>query len=186
MYNKFLKVPFALYLVACIWTYNVLRTSFVRFVPSTTREFPLIPSTLHLFRTRGETLFHRLSRDASVSDISWNFWNFSTNDICIFANNSSKQNARTSSMQERSFPTNFLEMRVNQSNPSRIIWTIFAISLDEAVARRSFRKRNKTRTSERLAWSSIRGSWNTEKRIAGVGRGEQIFAKPRSFSGNRT
>lgn len=36
-------------------------------------------------------------------------------------------------MQERSFPTNFLEMRVNQSNPSRIIWTIFAISLDEAL-----------------------------------------------------
>lgn len=24
-------------------------------------------------------------------------------------------------------------MRVNQSNPSRIIWTIFAISLDEAL-----------------------------------------------------
>lgn len=36
-------------------------------------------------------------------------------------------------MQERSFPTNFLEMPVNQSNPSRIIWTIFAISLDEAL-----------------------------------------------------
>lgn len=80
---------------------RTMRMSFIRFVLSTSREFLLISSTLHLFRTRGETLFHRLLRDASISDISWNFWNFPTNDICIFANNLSKQNAWTSSMQER-------------------------------------------------------------------------------------
>lgn len=182
MYNEFPKVSFALYLVARIWTYNVLRMSFVRFVLPTTREFLLIPSILHLFRTRGETLFHRLSRDASVSDISWNFWNFSTNDICIFANNSSKQNARTSSMQERKrrkFPNKFSRNYPNYLDNFRDFTR-------QNVARRSFRKRNKTRTSAGLAWSSIRGSWNTEKQIAGVRRGEQIFAKPRSFSGNRT
>lgn len=124
MYNKFPTVPFALYLVAGKWTYNE-------------NELLSIPLKLHLFRTRGETLFRRLLRDASVSDISWNLWNVSTNDICIFASNLSKQNARTSGTQERKrpkFPNKFSRNACKSEYLIiQIIWTIFAISLDETL-----------------------------------------------------